>query len=135
MEAQKKLRENFAGAASKNNVSNFNYNWGKVARSGFEKHKDVSYSPLENRNNIFERKMKQEVPRTRDQFVSSAFTQLLNPEIKKKVKEHDPYKHDKLDITDIKGTNVDTYGKYKNLEGRNYMDLNDIDKTKPNQLK
>ena len=132
MDAQKKQRENFAGAASKNNVSNFNYNYGQVSKSGFEKHKDVSYVPAENRNNIFERKMKQPVPKTRDQFISSAFTQLLNPEVAQRDKVKEQYKHDKLNIKDISGTDPDTYGKYKKLEGRNYMDLNDIAKTKPN---
>jgi hypothetical protein len=89
---------------------------------------------MENRNNIFERKMKQAVPKTRDRFVSNPFVQLVAPERKQKV---EGYIHDKLDISDIKGTKVDTYqaGKYKNIEGRNYMDLGDIYGTKPNQLK
>jgi hypothetical protein len=38
-------------------------------------------------------------------------------------------------VSDIEGTNVDTYKKYKKLEGRDYMAVHDIDKTKPNQLK
>ena len=45
------------------------------------------------------------------------------------------YKHDKLNVTDIQGTNTDLYGKLRNIEGRNYMEIGDIDKTKPKQLK
>lgn len=47
----------------------------------------------------------------------------------------DHFKHDKLDISDIPGTKVNTHGKKKNIQGRNYMDLSDIEKTSPNQLK
>jgi hypothetical protein len=41
---------------------------------------------------------------------------LLNPEIKKKqmVKEEN-YKHDKLNVGDISGTNSNTYGKHKSI--------------------
>ena len=44
------------------------------------------------------------------------------------------YIHDKLIINDIKGTAVNTYtnAKYKKLEGRNYMEIGDIEKTSPN---
>jgi len=42
------------------------------------------------------------------------------------------FRHDKLDVSDIEGTNVDTYKKYKKLEGRDYMAVDDIDKTRPN---
>lgn len=59
---------------------------------------------------------------------------MLQPNIQKPQKNSD-YNHDKLDVTDIKGTNPDLYKKYKNLEGRNYMDMSDIDKNKPTQLK
>lgn len=45
------------------------------------------------------------------------------------------FKTDKLDISDIPGTNVNTHGKKKYIQGRNYMDLSDIEKTSPNQLK
>ena len=47
----------------------------------------------------------------------------------------DRFSHDKLNTSDIQGTVADTYGKYKRLEGRNYMDMGDIEKAKPNQLK
>ena len=60
---------------------------------------------------------------------------MLQPNIQQKEINHEGYKHDKLDVTDIKGTNSDVYKKYKNLEGRNYMDMSDIDKNKPTQLK
>ena len=61
---------------------------------------------------------------------------LLNPEIKnKKVANDDRFQHDKLDISDIAGTKGDVYRKYRNIEGRDYMQVNDIDKTKPAQLK
>ena len=38
-------------------------------------------------------------------------------------------------MSDIEGTNVDVYKKYKNLEGRDYLAVDDIDRTRPNQLK
>lgn len=47
----------------------------------------------------------------------------------------DRFSHDKLNTSDIQGSVADTYGKYKRLEGRNYMDMGDIEKTKPKQLK
>jgi len=40
-----------------------------------------------------------------------------------------------LNISDIEGTNVDTYKKYKHLEGRDYLKVDDIDRTRPKQLK
>ena len=43
----------------------------------------------------------------------------------------DRFSHDKLNTSDIAGTVADTYGKYRRLEGRNYMDMSDIEKTKP----
>ena len=104
-------------------------------KSGFEKHKEVHHEPTKNRNNIYERVLNRaQVPKTRDRFIHNAFTQILAPAIAKP-EAADRYNHDKLNIKDIKGTNTDTYGKYKRLEGRNYMDLNDIEKTKPRQLK
>jgi len=56
------LRQNFAGAASKNDKSGFNY----ASKSGFEKFKDQHYDPNVNNKNVFERKLTKEVPRTRD---------------------------------------------------------------------
>jgi len=41
------------------------------------------------------------------------------------------FRHDKLNVSDIAGSVPDTHGKYKRIEGRDYMDMNDIDKTKP----
>jgi hypothetical protein len=72
------------------------------------------------------------VPRTRDQYVKNPFTKLLQPrnESVRAVKE-ERFIHDKLNIKDIKGTEVKTYGDKKRLEGRNYMNVTDIDKTTP----
>ena len=58
--------------------------------------------------------------------------QLLAPETHKKEAQAERYRHDKLDIKDIKGTEVNTYGMKKIIAGRNYMDKSDIDKTRPN---
>ena len=43
----------------------------------------------------------------------------------------DRFKHDKLNVTDIPGSVPDTHGKYKRIEGRDYMDKQDIERTKP----
>ena len=61
---------------------------------------------------------------------------LIAPEIKKKeVVKETSYKTDKLNVQDIQGTNTDTYGKHKKIQGRNYMDISDIEKTQPKTLK
>ena len=69
LKAQEKLRENYAGAASKNDISKMIYN-----NKGFEKFKEVNYKPQDNKKNIYERKLNKEVPKTRDRFVKNAFT-------------------------------------------------------------
>lgn len=38
-------------------------------------------------------------------------------------------------MRDIGGTNVDTYGKQRNIQGRNTMDTTDIERTGPKALK
>ena len=43
--------------------------------------------------------------------------------------------HDKLVINDIAGTQVNLHGIRKNIKGRDYMDLGDIDKTSPAIIK
>ena len=75
------------------------------------------------------------MPKTRDRFVKNEFTKILNPGIEENTMKRARFNHDKLDVKDIEGTNVDTYGRQKRIEGRNYMDMGDIDKTKPNRLK
>lgn len=93
-------------------------------------------NPHENKFNIYERKTTQQVPKTRDRFTHNPLAKLLNPDIQKKTTENkERFRHDKLDVSDIEGTNVDVYRKYKKLEGRDYLGVDDIDKTRPNQLK
>ena len=72
------------------------------------------------------------MPKTRDRFTHNPLAKLLNPDIQKKTEGAVRFRHDKLDVSDIEGTNVDTYKKYKKLEGRDYMAVDDIDKTRPN---
>lgn len=61
---------------------------------------------------------------------------MLQPKIvEHKSLANDHYKTDKLDVSDILGTNTNTYGNKKNIQGRDYMNLSDIEKTSPNQLK
>ena len=72
------------------------------------------------------------MPKTRDRFTHNPLAKLLNPDIQKKADGAVRFRHDKLDVSDIEGTNVDTYKKYKKLEGRDYMAVDDIDKTRPN---
>ena len=121
------LRENYAGAASNNNMSTMQYGIGKP---GLAKYQQIQYNPNENKKNIFERKTNRPVPRTRDQFQQSAFTQILGPQPDAS-RADERFKHDKLNVTDIAGSVPDTHGKYKRIEGRDYMDMNDIDKTRP----
>ena len=40
-----------------------------------------------------------------------------------------------MNIKDIEGTGTETYGRYRKIVGRNYMEVDDIEKTKPAQLK
>jgi hypothetical protein len=40
-----------------------------------------------------------------------------------------------LNVRDIEGTSSDVYGKLRHYEGRNIMEVSDIERTKPNQLK
>lgn len=59
-------------------------------------------------------------------------TQILQPSIENnKAIKDDRYVTDKLNIQDIPGVQVATYGKQKRLEGRNYMNVTDIEKTSP----
>ncbi len=61
---------------------------------------------------------------------------MLQPKIvEHKSFANDHYKTDKLDVSDILGTNTNTYGNKKRIQGRDYMNLSDIEKTSPNQLK
>lgn len=130
---QKMLRQNYAGAASKTDKSNLHY----ASKSGFEKFKEQYYEPEQNQKNIYERKLNQmTVPRTRDQYVKNPLTKLLQPRIESiRATKDERFIHDKLDIRDIKGTEVKTYGDKKKFEGRNYMNVTDIEKTTPAQLK
>ena len=73
-------------------------------------------NPDDNKFNIFERQTTKQVPKTRDRFTHNPLAKLLNPDIQKReVANINRFKHDKLDITDIEGTNVDVYKNYKNL--------------------
>ena len=101
--------------------------------SHFKKFKDQFYDPQGNKFNIYERKMERlKVPRTRDQYVKHPLTQILQPSIEdKKAVKDDRFITDKLNIQDIPGVQVATYGKQKRLEGRNYMNVTDIEKTTP----
>ena len=49
--------------------------------------------------------------------------------------KEDRFIHDKLNIKDMEYTQVNTYGKQKQFKGRNNLEVGDIDKTKPKQLK
>ena len=69
---------------------------------------------MENKFNIYERKVTKEIPKTRDRFIGNAFSQLLAPDIAKTAAKR-RFDHDKLNISDIPGSNVDTYGKYKRI--------------------
>ena len=89
---------------------------------------------MENTKNIYERKLTKEIPKTRDRFIGNAFSQLLAPDIARTAAKR-RFDHDKLNVKDIHGANVDTYGKYKRIQGRNNMDFSDIEKSKPNVLK
>lgn len=135
MENQKRLRENYAGAASNNNVSQIQY--GGQNQDQFKKHREQEYKPNKNRFNIFQRDGARQIPKTRDRFVANAFSQLIAPQIADKRKEvsNERYHHDKLNVSDIHGTNPNTYGRLKNIEGRNVMDLGDIERSRPNMLK
>ena len=108
-----------------------------INQTGFEKYRDNSdnWKPNVNKFNIFERNMRSQVPKTRDRFTKDAFANLLAPAVDNYEERSKNYVHDKLAIKDIAGSTVNTYGHAKRIEGRNYMDLTDIQKTKPNQLK
>jgi hypothetical protein len=73
-----------------------------------------------------------EMPKTRDQFSKNPLTKLLAPrnESKRAIKD-ERFIHDKLNIKDIKGAESSPYGKNKKFEGRNSLEVRDIDKTKP----
>ena len=105
-----------------------------IGQTGFEKHKDVSkyYNPDSNKKNIYDRKLvRSHMPATRDRFIANPMSNILAPKIAEKREANRFFHHDKLDIKDIAGAIVNTYGKQKNIQGRNYMDLSDIDKTRP----
>jgi hypothetical protein len=75
------------------------------------------------------------VPRTRDRFVHNPLVQLLNPSITQAEENKRRYHHDKLNIRDISGTVSDTYGKLKKYEGRDLLEVADIDKATPAKMK
>ena len=117
---QKRMRENYAGAASNNNISQMHYGNSPGSDKKFQKHQPTTYSPNENKFNIYERKGTRAIPKTRDRFIANAFSQLIAPQIKEA--KPDRFAHDKLNVTDIMGANPDTYGKFRRLEGRDIMD-------------
>jgi retron-type reverse transcriptase len=88
------------------------------------------YKPQVNKFNIYNREGPRQIPKTRDRFINQAFSQLLAPSIKEKAPER--FAHDKLNTNDIVGTNPDVYRKYKGIEGRNAMDMSDIERSGPN---
>jgi hypothetical protein len=56
------------------------------------------------------------VPKTRDRYIKNAFAQMLQPKIvEHKSFANDHYKTDKLDVSDILGTNTNTYGNKKRI--------------------
>ncbi len=119
---QARLREQYAGAATgtgkdkvgKRGPTNSEFHYAQMQK--FSKYEAKSANPHENKFNIFDRQTTKQVPKTRDRFTSNPLAQLLNPDIKKReVVKDQRFKHDKLDISDIAGTNVDVYRKYKNL--------------------
>jgi hypothetical protein len=73
--------------------------------------------------------MKTKMPSTRDRFIGNPLARVLAPTITRK--EPEMYNHDKLVVKDIEGAVVNTYGRQKQIQGRNYMDLSDIDRSKP----
>ncbi len=68
---------------------------------------------------------------TRDRFTNNPFTQLMGPsDVKSK-----RFIRDKLNITDIEGSQPDVYKKQRNIEGRDCRDNYDIEGTQPMKLK
>ena len=131
LQKQKELKDSYAGAASNNYASMMHYG---TQHTGFEKYKDVvpKYIPDENKRNVMERKLlRSQVPPTRDRFIANPLSSLLQPQIAERRQAKKFFHHDKLDVTDIDGARTNTYGKQKLIQGRNYMDLSDIEKTKP----
>ena len=72
--------------------------------TGFEKYKDITekYNPMENKKNIFERKIKRfQMPATRDRYMKNPLAGLLQPSINNREDSSKQYHHDKLNISDI----------------------------------
>jgi hypothetical protein len=65
-------------------------------------------------------------------FSSNPFTKLVQPINVSKSKR---FARDKLNISDIPGAQVDVYKKYRFIEGREGMNIPDIDGAKPGHLK
>lgn len=124
---QKRLRNNYAGAASNNVTSDLAYGGMK---QGYEKYSQKVISPSENKFNVFDRPSKRPVPRTREMFRNDGLTMLMQPQKEMMV---DRFNHDKLNTKDIPGVVPDTYGKFKRIQGKTYN--GDIEGTKPRQLK
>lgn len=74
---QARLREQYAGAPSKNYKGAMHYS----EKSGFSKYKKQHMNPNENKFNIFERQTAVQVPKTRDRFTHNPLAKLLNPDI------------------------------------------------------
>lgn len=83
----------------------------------------LNYDPENNKNNIYARKLTKEVPQVTKQFSDNPLTKMLQPIEVTKSKR---FARDKLNISDIPGAQSDVYKKYRNIEGREYIDAGDI---------
>jgi len=81
---------------------------------------------------VYARQAHPQIPPTRDRYVKNPFTQILQPVEVAKSKR---FLRDKLNISDIPGAQVDVYKNYRNIEGRDYINIQDIDGSKPSVLK
>ena len=96
------------------------------------KHFVINYDPDANRRNIYARKLDRPLPGTRDQFAANPFTKLLQPTDVTKSKR---FVRDKLNISDIPGVKPDVYKNHIHLEGRQYLEVSDIDGARPSPMK
>ncbi|CDW91218.1 UNKNOWN [Stylonychia lemnae] len=92
----------------------------------------LKYDPENNKNNIFARKLNKEMPKQNEFFSENPLTKIMQPTDVTKSKR---FVRDKLNISDIPGAQSDVYRKYRNIEGREYINSNDIAGAQPAQLK
>lgn len=140
---QLRQQADYAGAGSKNDASRMHYGVDREKFAKFAKHNDgrSSYKPEWNTRNIMERQLaRHKMPATRDRFIKNGFAQMVLPGLadekvqRGEVKVPFAQRKDPLDIDDIDGTR-ENKGGWKRIKGRDYMDLGDMEKARPAQLK